>query len=139
MAGYPNYAVPRHLLSMIEFFKVPLKVLGVAEVSKARLKRAVCDLLMSFASVDNDIIDFLIITFAESQTRVDAVVRPGIVTREQQMHIVNEMSRELDLDHFVMKTLFKVVSQDKNFDERYFDEVKDRCRELLYRTGNAKH
>ena len=138
-AGYPNYAVPRHLLSMIEFFKVPLKVLGVAEVSKARLKRAVCDLLMSFASVDNDIIDFLIITFAESQTRVDAVVRPGIVTREQQMHIVNEMSRELDLDHFVMKTLFKVVSQDKNFDERYFDEVKDRCRELLYRTGNAKH
>ena len=43
------------------------------------------------------------------------------------------MSRELDLDHFIMKTLFKVVTIDKSFDERYFDEVNDRCRKLLAR------
>ena len=106
---------------MIEFFKVPLSVLGVVSVNKQRLKKAVCDLLMSFSLIDNDIVDFLIITFAESHTRINAVVRTGIITHEKQMSIVNEMSRELDLDHFIMKTLFKVVTVDKSFDERYFD------------------
>ena len=55
-------------------------------------------MLMSFAFMDSDIIDFLIITFAESQTRIDAVIRPGIITRQESMNIINEMTRELGLD-----------------------------------------
>lgn len=114
---------------------MPLSVLGVVSVNKQRLKKAVCDVLMSFSLMDNDIIDFLIITFAESHTRINAVVKPGIITREKQMSIVNEMSRELDLDHFIMKTLFKVVTVDKSLDERYFDQVNDRGRYLLKKLG----
>ena len=41
------------------------------------------------------------------------------------------MSRELELDHFVMKTLFKVMTKNKSYDERYLSEAKDCCHSIL--------
>ena len=58
-------------------------------------------------------------------------MQPGVITRMKQMSIVNELSKELDLDLLIMKTLFKVVTIDKTIDDRYYEEVNDRCRYLL--------
>ena len=38
--GYPNHAIPRHFLSLIEVFKIPLSDLGVLKVKQNRLKKA---------------------------------------------------------------------------------------------------
>ena len=74
---------------------------------------------MNFCSMDNDIVDFMILTFTRSHTHISAVMRPGFITEEKQMSIVNEMSRELELDRFVMSTLFKVMTKSKSYDGRF--------------------
>ena len=81
--------------------------------------------------MDSDIIEFLILTFAKSHTRINAVMRPGVITQEQQMSIVSEMCRELDLDHFVMNTLFKVMTLNKSYDNRFLKEGKNCCYSIL--------
>lgn len=81
--------------------------------------------------MDDDIVDFMILTFARSRTLINAVMRPEIITQEKQMSILNEMSRELDLDAFVMKTVFKMMTKNKQYDDEYLNEAKDCCYSIL--------
>ena len=87
--GLPNYALPRYLLSLVEVLKIPLSGLGVFKLKQKRLKKAIYDFLMSYCSMDDDIVDFMVLTFARSHTQVSAVMRPGFISQEKKMSIVN--------------------------------------------------
>ena len=123
--GCPNYALPRHLLYMLGLYKIRLESHGIASVYPQRLKKRVYQLLMNYSQIDPDIIEFLLVIFGEEPSRINAVVRPGFITREEQMRMVERLSKEFDLGAFVMKTFIKMVTVDKSVDEEYFTQFKD--------------